>query len=211
MDRGQFYANVRSQFGALKQSQVDGFETILNVHEKSYTARTPIAQLAYCLGTSWHETAQTMQPIKEYGNAAYFTRMYDIRGARPSVAKQLGNTTPGDGARYFGRGFVQLTGKRNYLLATVKLQGLGILKFTESLVDNPDLAMRPDVASAVLFEGMEDGWFTGVDLDDTIDANIDGDEHADFVRARKIINGKDRAELIAGYSDKFLAALRAAS
>jgi len=62
-----------------------------------------------------------------------------------------------------------------------------------------------------MFEGMEEGWFTGVKLDDVIDDKIDGDEHADFIRARRIINGSDRAEKIAGYADQFLAALKAAN
>ena len=67
--------------------------------------------------------------------------------------------------------------------------------------------MRPDIAAVVLFEGMESGWFTGKTLDQLVDAHVDGDEQADFLHSRAIINGKDRAELIARYAQAFLAAL----
>ena len=40
--------------------------------------------------------------------------MYDKDGERPKVAKDLGNTQKGDGVRFPGRGYVQLTGRSNY-------------------------------------------------------------------------------------------------
>lgn len=210
IDRAIFFARVRAAFGPLSQPQVDGFTTILNVWQGRYAARTPLTQLAYVLATSWHETAAQMQPIKEYGNTDYFIRMYDVRGNRPGLARSMGNREPGDGPRYCGRGFVQLTWKVNYAKATDKLRDMGILSVFDSLVQTPDLAMRMDIAAAILFEGMEDGWFTGRTMDALIDAKVDGDEFADFVKARAVINGRDRDELIAGYARKFLAALTAA-
>jgi putative chitinase len=46
----------------------------------------PLSWTAYALATAYHETASTMQPIKEYGGQTYFTRMYDVaeRGLRPA-------------------------------------------------------------------------------------------------------------------------------
>lgn len=38
----------------------------------------------------YHETAGTMQPVKEYGGQSCFKRVYDIQGARPAKARDLG-------------------------------------------------------------------------------------------------------------------------
>ncbi len=206
--RKAFFDHVRPRLfsGGLRPHQVQGLDILLNTWEAKYQDRTPATQFAYVLATAYHETAATMQPIKEYGNVSYFTRLYDITGQNPSRARAMGNTAPGDGPRYCGRGFVQLTWKTNYSKATLKLRALGL---PVDLVGDPDQAMRPEVAALILFEGMEEGWFTGIDLDDAIDARADGDEHADFVKARRIINGTDRAEQIARHADVFLAALKA--
>lgn len=207
-----FYDNIRPLFsGGLKNAQVYGMEVILYSWENKYQQRTPITQFSDVLATTFHETNQTMQPIHEIGNHAYFTKLYDVTGSRPSLARKMGNVHPGDGAKFCGRGDVQLTWYANYLKADQKLRAMGLLKVGESLITNPDLAMRTDLASVILFEGMEDGWFTGLKLDDEIDAVVDGDEFADFVKARKIINGSDRAQLIAGYATHFLTALQEAT
>ena len=212
IDRAVFFAAVRVALfaGRLAPEPFAGLTAILDAWEARFVARTPLTQLAYCMATTFHETAATMQPIRERGDIAYFTRLYDVAGSNPARARKMGNVRRGDGALFRGRGLVQLTWHANYLKATVRLRELGILGPTESLVDSPDLALRPDIAVALLFEGMEQGWFTGVDLDETIDAVTDGDEHADFVRARRIINGTDRAETIAGHAVAFLRALTAA-
>ena len=74
-------------------------------------------------------------PINEFGGDAYFTRMYEGRS-------DLGNTQRGDGARYHGRGYIQLTGRANYRSYGQKL---GV-----PLEAQPELALRPDVAAQVL-------------------------------------------------------------
>lgn len=206
-----FFDNVKPLFGKrYTKSQVEGIDLILDTWEARYIQRTPPTQFADVFATAWLETGATMQPVHEIGNLAYFTRLYDIRGSNPSRARKMGNVRPGDGARYCGRGYIQLTWYLNYLRADKRLHELGVLKPNESLIDFPDLAMRPDVALVVMFEGMEGGWFTGKSLDDIIDINVDGDEHADFLKARRIINGTDRDEKIATAADKILKALTAA-
>lgn len=64
---------------------------------------------------------------------------YDIKGPRPSKARSLGNTAPGDGKLYRGRGWIQLTGKANYQ-AAASIAGADI-------VNQPDLAAQPAVAN----------------------------------------------------------------
>jgi putative chitinase len=50
-------------------------------------------------------------------------------------ASELGNTDPGDGRRFCGRGLIQITGRRNYTLAAL---GLGL-----DLVNHPELLEQP--------------------------------------------------------------------
>jgi predicted chitinase len=161
----------------------------------------PVSWAAYAFATAYHETGGTMQPIKEIGSYNYFMRRYDKSGQKPAVARDLGNTEIGDGAKYAGRGYVQLTGRRNYAKASAEL---GI-----DLVRNPDRAMETEIAAQILRHGMSDGWFTGKQLSDYLPAR--GQALQDqFVKARRIINGTDRALLIAGYAVQFQAALWAA-
>jgi putative chitinase len=110
------------------------------------------------------------------------------------VARELGNTQPGDGALFHGRGYVQLTGRRNYARASDVVQ--------HDLLADPDAAMRADFATAIMFTGMRDGWFTRVRLADYFSRTKD-----DPVNARRIINGTDKAQQIAGYHRDFLMAL----
>lgn len=164
-----------------------------------------VSWIAYALATTYHETAHTMEPVPEYGGNAYFHRMYDIKGARPAKARELGNLQPGDGVRFKGRGYPQLTGRTNYDRATKELRTLG---FGVDLVANPDLALRPDVSAAILVAGMRKGWFTGRDVDDDLPIDAPG-TLARFAATRDVINGSDKAQLIAGYAMDFQAALMA--
>lgn len=208
IDRTTFFSEVRRNLfgGKLNQGQVDGINAVLD--EWEHQGLTDVRHLAYMLATPYHEVDKTMQPIKEYGGDKYFFRLYDIEGGRPAVARQLGNLQPGDGVRFAGRGLVQLTGRRNYARMSVLVSQP---RFGIDLESDPDAALRLDVAVAVMFEGMLDacshlGDFTGLALDDFFSATRD-----DPVGARRIINGLDRAELIAGYHKQFLAALKNAS
>lgn len=186
MNRATFYAALRRRgsgvFGtSISQGQVDGLEAILNEAEKR---RTPLKWLAYILATAFHETAHTMQPVREFGGPKYFKR-YEGR-------KDLGNVTPGDGVKFHGRGYVQITGRRNYADWTNRL---GI-----DLISQPDRTLERIIAMQIMFEGMEKGTFTGKALDD----------YTDYVSMRRIINGTDKANQIAKYARTFEAALRGA-
>lgn len=168
-----FFSIARARFGSLSQRQVDGFNTLLGA-----MSAWPVSWVAYGLATAWHETAATMQPIKERGGPQYFFRMYDKDGDRPSVARDLGNTEPGDGVKYAGRGYAQITGRRNYTHFGIE--------------DTPDDALMPDVAARIMVDGMASGAFTGKANRDYLPG--------DYVNARRIINGTDKAEMIARYA-----------
>lgn len=182
-----FFSSSRKSLygGLLKQSQVNGLNQLASSWE--IYGDDDKRRFAYVLATAFHETAKTMEPIHERGGKAYFTRLYEHR-------KDLGNTLPGDGAKFHGRGYVQITGRRNYRYWSRKL---GI-----DLIDFPDLTLNPVHAGRIIVQGMMDGTFTGKKLADYINA-----EDCDFVVARRIVNGLDKASLIAGYARLFEAAL----
>lgn len=135
-------------------------------------------QTAYCLATTWHETNETMLPVVE---AYWLSEGWRKRNLRYYP--------------YYGRGFVQLTWKSNYKLAGEKL---GF-----DFVNNPHLVQIPKYAALILVVGSRDAWFTEYRLSDFI-----GKGKKDYVGARRIINGTDDDELIAGYAKLFERALR---
>ena len=147
-------------------------------------------QVAYVLATSEHE-AGCGKWMKELWGPTAAQRGYEGR-------RDLGNTVSGDGLRYRGRGYVQITGRRNYTLWARRL-GLDI-------VAKPDLvATDPSLAARILVQGMRDGSFTGKKL---IDYFRSGEE-PDFFNARAMINGDKRknGEKIAGHARRYLAAM----
>ncbi len=195
INRKFFFDTVRLTLfgGRLRQGQVKGLVAFLDFWEANHSKKDD-RWLAYILGTAHHEVDRKMQPIKEYGGKAYFKRMYDIEGDRPRVARVLGNTQPGDGVRFHGRGFVQITGRKNYEDWAVRLN--------VNLIDNPDLALDIDVATRIIFGGMMDGTFTGKKL-----SHYFTGEKEDWRNARRIVNGTDRADLIADHAKRYYRAI----
>jgi hypothetical protein len=187
----EFFDRVRNDLfgGSLSVGQVEGCRVIMTAFD-GCDARW----LAYALATAFHETARTMQPISEYGDNDRFERLYGPTGQNPTRAKKMGNTMPGDGIKYRGRGYVQLTWKANYQRAS-KVTGIDLVK-------DPDRAKDTAVAAIIMRNGMEQGWFTGKKLRDYF-----AGAKSDWKGARKIINGTDKDELIAGYARKFYGAL----
>jgi len=197
-DHKKFFDNYRTRFGALTQDLVDAIEVLLTLIEKDSRfsgSETDRRQLAYCLATFKWETAHTMKPIDEHGSDAYFNSRY---GPQTRVGKTLGNTQPGDGALFHGRGYVQVTGRRNYTKAKT-LTGVDLLT-------DPDRAKTPELAYEIAIQGMKDGWFTGKKLGNFIK---DG-APPDYENARTIINGHDKAQLIADIARRFDEVLLAA-
>ncbi len=209
MDRVKFFAAVRTPLfgGALSKNQVNGAEAIFDEWQaKPFDVRW----LAYMLATVYHETDKTMCAVSENlnysasGLLATFGKYFSAtqaaayarqpqRIANRAYAGRMGNgdEASGDGWRYRGRGLVQITGRDNYA------------KY--GIADNSDVALDPVKAVEILFDGMINGRFTGRKLADYFSAT-----GSDWIGARRIINGTDRAIDIAGYAKKFAAAIEAA-
>ncbi len=178
-DRGKFFDTVRRRLARLTQPQVDGFDIVLNAIDGD-----PLAFAAYELATCWHETNKTMQPVRE----AYW----------------LSEAWRKDHLRYYpwyGRGFVQLTWEPNYSRADRELGLNGELTTT------PDKAMDPLIAARILHTGMNEGWFTGVSLKKVLPSSGIATREQ-YMNARTIINGRDRADLVEDYAQAFERALR---
>lgn len=185
MNREAFFTSIKGSLfrGRFSQSQVEGINLLLDA-----TGGVSDRHCAYLLATALHETAHTMEPITEYGGRKYFDK-YDTG----RLAKALGNTpaADGDGFKYRGRGYVQITGHDNYEKAS--------RKFGADFLGNPDLALDPQFAARILVLGCSEGWFTGKKLSD----------YNSFDSMRRVVNGMDDAQLIAGYAEAFLKAVQA--
>lgn len=183
INRTFFFERVRRTLfaGRLTQQQVNGLTAILNEWENNYKKKDD-RWLAYMLATAHHETDRKMAPIEEYGKGK--GKPYGKR------LKQSGQPYMDTASLFYGRGFVQLTWYENYQKAGKKL---GI-----DLISNPQLALQLQYASPIMFAGMMEGWFTGRKLGDYFSATKE-----DWVNARRIINGTDKANLIAAYAQDY--------
>ena len=182
INHATFLCEFQRYFGLLHDSQKAGLEFLLN----SLEADTDISSqqwAAYMLATTWHETGHTLQPIQEYGHGA--GHKY---GIPDPVTHQI----------YYGRGDIQLTWIDNYKEFARLLE--------VDLVNHPELADTPEIAYRIMSIGMRRGLFTGVGLIKYFNNTI-----TDPVKARKIVNGSDCAQSIAGYYADILKALKAST
>jgi len=162
--------------------------------------------VAYLLATCAWETGWRFEPVEEgFGklDPSYFRRYDDM----------LGNN--GRGYTYRGRGYVQITGYDNYVKASVLLNAgrIGSTRVASSpiidpflgkgldLAASPDLALQTAVAAPLLVVGCLEGMYTGRALMDVVRSA------ADFVEARRVVNGTDRAVEIADIAHQFLSVL----
>lgn len=193
-DRGKFFAIAnRTLFhGTMTDSQTAGINMVLDEAERLNMLDNPVGRkmTAYMLATDFHETNATMQPVIE---AYWLTEDWRRRNLRYYP--------------YYGRGLPQLTWERNYRRMTELLRN----KFKHipdfDLVKHPEQALIPEVAVAVMFEGMmrgdsNFGDYTGKALEDYFTH-----DKTEWVKARYIVNGTDKAAEIAEYARKFYAAI----
>lgn len=218
MDRAKFFAAVKTSVfgGKFTQAQVDGIDAILDACAAEGV--TDGRHIAYILATPMIETGGTFVPIKESLNysseslvskfskritaaqAKAYGRNSKHAANQEAIAniiyggawglKNLGNTLLGDGWLYRGRGLPQLTGERLYSWA--------------GYAESPDAVADLKVSADIMVKAMRDGIFTTKKLSDYLN-----DKTTDFVNARRIVNGTDRAADIAAYAQKFYAAWKA--
>ncbi|KSV64026.1 lytic enzyme [Sinorhizobium sp. GW3] len=217
MNRETFFAHAkRAPFGAtMIQSQVDGFKLILDEGKRRGTS---LLHLAAILAEAYHETGGAMQPVSENLNysAKRLTEVWPgrfptIASAKPFANNprklanrvyggRLGNVADDDGWLFRGRGLAQITGRTNYA------------KF--GLAGAPETAGDMVTAIRILFDGMEQGLFTGKKLahyDYLVTTNPEVSGYR-FYASRAIINGdvQTNGGKIDAYGKAFEAALKAA-
>ncbi len=142
------------------------------------------AQIAYIFATVEHETGGTFKPVRE---AYWISEAALIRWLKRNGKRYHFN-------RMWGRGHIQLTWSRNYIKVD-RFFGLD-----GALIDNPDLMLSDyELSIATAVAGMKYGWFTGKKLDDYINTST-----LDLSGARRIVNGRDKADKIARAGAKYL-------
>lgn len=143
-DIPKLIAAVKQQAPAVKTNKqinvkpITGHPNELVLKKVAMAAGIKGTELAAFLAQCAHES-HDFKTMREYGGSLDF-RKYDPKYNR-AKAKTLGNTTVGDGARYKGRGFIQLTGRYNYKRAGEALN--------LPLEKRPELVEKPEIAAKV--------------------------------------------------------------
>ena len=162
------FEKVRRLFPATKPANVARYLPYIGA-ALSAQGLTDRPMILTCLGTIRAES-EGFVPISEFPS-----QFNTASGQGPFSAyegrKVLGNTQPGDGARFKGRGFVQLTGRANYEQYG-KVLGIDLAGF-------PDLANGPEVAALLLTTFMVS----------KADRMREALARGDFKSARKLVNG----------------------
>lgn len=194
INRKSFYDNIRPLFGKISSMQLEGMEAILNEWERRQL--TDLRWLAYIFATVFHETGKSMQPVEEIGKGKGKPYGKKLKmGGGPG--KRIPYTYPGK--IYYGRGHTQNTWYENYAMLTREAikEGKGW-----DFLNHPELLLQMEPSIWATFHAMIKGLYTGRKLAHYFSYNT-----TDPLNARRIINGTDKAELIARYYERFYKAL----
>lgn len=158
-----FIAQVAHESDRFKKLEEDGGKTVYNKKTKTQS--------------SYKKYRDTKESLRNKDDEAfdYFFFMYDKESPaenRQKVAKDLGNTEAGDGVKFRGRGYIQITGRTNYSNAGTALN--------LTLVESPDLASDPTNAARIA------GWFW---KSHGCNTHANTNTVAAFTKVTKIING----------------------
>ena len=179
IDFQKFLTSLQGSLGTFNTSQITGLQNLITYLENDSDV-VDLRWASYMLATTWWESGRTFLPIAEYGKG---------KGHPYGIPDSI------TGKVYYGRGFVQTTWKANYKTFSSVVG--------QDLVSNPELALEPNIAYRIMSSGMRKGMFTGVGL-----SRYFNDTKEDAVNARKIINGLDQAQKIAGFYEQILKALK---
>lgn len=193
-DAQAFFGAVKLVTGRLSQPQVDTINAVLQAAK-----HWPLPWVAYALATAWHEAR--LIPQREWGRGK--GRRYGRPGARMTPNPALPTYAPNVP---YGRGLVQITWVENYEWLDKATSDAGLIP-PGALLQDFDLALRPDIAVLALLTGMEEGRYNpkGKGIRAYIPNRLA--TRADYVAARWLVNLQDKADLIAGHALKFGAAL----
>lgn len=184
------------KLGTAKQNNIFTIIDAFVIDDKMKSLRW----LAYILATSMHESNDTFAPVAEgywiKPESKRVSALYSYYTKNNPRALRTIFPNGKTSTAYYGRGrVIQLTHDFNYKLASLKIYG------DLRLFNDPDMIINdPSCDMAVTFRGMREGWFTGHRLEQFFPL---GSNKANWRGARKIINGLDKANLIAGYAMKF--------
>ena len=204
MDNKRFYEHLRKTLfkGELNQNQVDGINGIIMGMDE--VGDGDIDTLSYALATAYHETGSRMIPVREgfaKSDSSARQMVSDLarkRGPKSAVAKYAKPTGPYNQV-YYGRGHVQLTWLENYEKAS-KVAGVDLVK-------DPDKILDPVISARVLISGLISGQWGGNKGIADYEGSDDHLDTTEATEARRTVNGKDKAALIAGYHKAFYDAL----
>lgn len=187
MNKSSFYNRIRNTLflGSLSEAHVENMEAIINEYDR--LAMTDQRQLAYILGTVYHETGTSMEPVEEIG-----------KGKNRNYGKQVKyNGEPYTEPHiYYGRGHTQNTWWDNYNRLT-KVNPCGW-----DFLNHPELLLQVEPSVWATFYAMRTGLYTGRKL-----SQYFNDKECDWIGARYMINGQDCAKKIELHAKMFLLAM----
>ena len=136
------------------------FAPVLNTAMSKYQIVTPL-RIAAFIAQVGHESGQ-LRYVREIWGPTPQQLGYEGR-------KDLGNTVPGDGSKYRGRGLIQITGRANYAECA---EALGL-----------DLISHPELLELAQYAAMSAAWFWGKTGLNTLA------DKSEFVTITRRING----------------------
>lgn len=126
--------NLRVIYDYSTKPNRDKYLPFLNKYWDVFKVNTKDRQAAF-LAQVGHESGQLRYSEEIASGKAYEGR------------KDLGNTNPGDGVKYKGRGLIQVTGRANYKIFNEWLHKNNYLTINQSIIDNPEIvSLNPEIA-----------------------------------------------------------------